>query len=168
MVALNSGTDVIYHGFRREDGSSVINVEDGEGTQLGVVRHLPKHSPTGMNWGFAGSGPADTARSLLIAALGDEAVCPVCRGTGHVVYVRGADGLVAEPYDSVRHPWTRGGGKCECDGGYRLLPYPAFTGQFVTSWGEEWVISRAAILGWLEQNQADLNTATPAEGLTDR
>jgi hypothetical protein len=155
MAALNGRTDVIYHGVWRENGRSVINIEDEEGVQLGVVRHLPKHSPTGMNWGFAGSGSADTARSLLIAVLGDESVCAVCRGTGRVVYVRSADGLLAEPYDPVRHPWTREGWKCECDDGYRLLPYPAFTRQFVASWGKEWVMSRAAILGWLKQNQAD-------------
>jgi hypothetical protein len=55
-----------------------------------------------------------------------------------------------------------GGWKCECDDGYKLLPYPAFTGLFVTGWGEEWVMSRAAILVWLEQNQADRNKAAPA------
>lgn len=37
-------------------------------------KHLPKHivlhSPTGMNWGYGGSGPADLALSLLAAVVG--------------------------------------------------------------------------------------------------
>jgi hypothetical protein len=80
MAVLKIGEDVVYHGYWQEDGDSVICVEDAPGEQIGVVRHLPRRSPTGMNWGYAGSGPSDAARSLLIAALGDDAVCPVCRG----------------------------------------------------------------------------------------
>lgn len=153
VAALKIGAGVVYHGYWHEDGCSVISVEDAQGAQIGVVHHLPIHSPTGMNWGYAGSGPADTARSLLIAALGDEAVCPVCRGTGRVAYIRRGEELVAEPFDPVRHPWSRQGRECECDDGYRQLPYPAFADQFVVDWGREWVMSRAAVLRWLEQYQ---------------
>jgi len=36
--------------------------------------HIIRHSPTGMNWGYGGSGPADLAFSLLVAVIGrDEA-----------------------------------------------------------------------------------------------
>ena len=31
--------------------------------------HIEKHSPDGFNWGFGGSGPADTALSILIDFL---------------------------------------------------------------------------------------------------
>jgi hypothetical protein len=154
MPALKADPGVTYHGYWSENDGSMISVEDGRGTQIGVVQHLPKHSPTGMNWGYRGSGPADAARSLLIATLGDEAACQVCRGTGRVVYIRENGDLVAEPFDPARHPWTRRGWQCECDGGYKRLPYPAFTEEFVTGWGREWVMSRAAIFRWLEQNQA--------------
>ena len=34
--------------------------------------HVVRHSPTGPEWGYQGSGPADCARSVLIA-LADEA-----------------------------------------------------------------------------------------------
>ncbi len=27
--------------------------------------HMVKHSPTGMSWGYGGSGPSDLARSIL-------------------------------------------------------------------------------------------------------
>ena len=39
-----------------------------------------------MGWGYAGSGAADCARSVLIAALGEAARCQMCAGTGKVVY----------------------------------------------------------------------------------
>lgn len=32
---------------------------------IGVVQHVIKHSPTGMSWGYGGSGPADCALSIL-------------------------------------------------------------------------------------------------------
>ena len=32
--------------------------------------HIVYHSPTGMNWGYGGSGPADLALSLLTAVVG--------------------------------------------------------------------------------------------------
>ena len=59
-----------------------------------------------MNWGYAGSGPDDTARSLLIEVLGEDAICPVCAGTGRVVYVGDdAEGMPrAEPFDPEPAP----------------------------------------------------------------
>jgi hypothetical protein len=48
--------NVTYHGYWRDDGNSVVVIEDGDGNATGMVPHLPKHSPTGMNWGYAGPG----------------------------------------------------------------------------------------------------------------
>ena len=108
-----------------------------------------------MNWGFAGSGPADTARSLLLAVMGPEAICPACQGTSSVVYVRTAEeGTPApEPFNPERHRWAKHGWQCECDGGYKRTPYPAFAEIFVSRWGDEWVMDRASILDWLAANQ---------------
>jgi hypothetical protein len=56
-----------YCGLRTDSGPAVW-IEDGR-----VRRDLPhvvRHSPTGFNWGYGGSGPADLALSLLIDALG--------------------------------------------------------------------------------------------------
>jgi hypothetical protein len=69
------------------------------------------------------------------------------------VYVRDGQDLVADVYDPARHPWSQTGWRCECDGGYRRLPYPDFTEQFVAGWGDEWVLNRAAILTWLDQRR---------------
>ena len=81
---MKADSGVTYHGYWSENDGSVISIEDGRGARIGIVQHLAKHSPTRMNWGYCGSGPADTARSLLIATLGDEATCLVCRGTDRV------------------------------------------------------------------------------------
>src|SRR5436189_1289500 len=35
------------------------------------VPHTIRHSPDGLNWGYAGRGPADTALSILHHATGD-------------------------------------------------------------------------------------------------
>jgi hypothetical protein len=37
-----------------------------------LLAHRVHHSPTGFSWGYAGSGPADLARSLLWDFLGNE------------------------------------------------------------------------------------------------
>jgi hypothetical protein len=36
------------------------------------LRHRVYHSPTGMEWGYGGSGPSDLARSILWDFLGQE------------------------------------------------------------------------------------------------
>jgi hypothetical protein len=70
------------------------------------------------------------------------------------VYVRDETGetLLPEPFRPDQHPWAANGWKCQCDGGYRQLPYPRFTSQYVVHWDKEWTMSRAAILEWLTSN----------------
>ena len=66
--------DVRYHGYHHgSSGAGMIAVEDAEGNTIGVVRHVVVDSPTGLSWGFVGAGPADTARSVLLAALDEDA-----------------------------------------------------------------------------------------------
>jgi hypothetical protein len=48
----------------------------GPDATLRPVRHIAHHSPTGFEYGYAGSGPADLARCLLGDYLGDDAVHP--------------------------------------------------------------------------------------------
>jgi hypothetical protein len=78
--------EVWYHGAGTGVGDPVITVGDADGQPTGVVRHIVGHSATGMTWGYHGSGPADTPRSLLSAPLGDQARCQDCQGTGKVAY----------------------------------------------------------------------------------
>jgi hypothetical protein len=42
-----------------------------DGTARASVPHVALHSPTGVEWGYGGSGPADLARSILIAIAGE-------------------------------------------------------------------------------------------------
>ncbi|MEU4511700.1 DUF6166 domain-containing protein [Nonomuraea wenchangensis] len=143
--------EVIYHGYRRKIGGSFIAIETPEGAQLGMVAHLPLHSPTGLSWGYYGSGAADCARSLLIAALGADAACRSCKGTVKVVF---------DPDTGKEVPYEPGEAhtydpelifRCVCEDGYRIAPalYQAFKFMFVSRWGEEWRMSRAGILAWL-------------------
>ena len=37
-----------------------------------LPKHIVRHSPTGMAWGYGGSGPADLALSLLTEVIGEK------------------------------------------------------------------------------------------------
>jgi hypothetical protein len=61
----------VYHGvYNHETGQCVITVERN-GSKAHLV-HQVLHSPTGFSWGYGGSGPSDTARSILWDHLGRE------------------------------------------------------------------------------------------------
>ena len=81
----NPPDDVVYHGTKDSHSGAVIAVETPGGEVLGVVQRIDAHSPGGMTWGYAGSGPLDCARSLLAAALGGDGEWGAYGG-GVVVY----------------------------------------------------------------------------------
>jgi len=67
----------VYRGYRGTwDGSVYVEAQRintlkqpmGETTRL---RHLVFHSPSGFGWGYAGSGPADLALSILADYFGE-------------------------------------------------------------------------------------------------
>jgi hypothetical protein len=59
-----------HHGDVYEpDGPNAVRRVGLDGQRRSLV-HMVRHSPTGLNWGYGGSGPADLARSLLLDALG--------------------------------------------------------------------------------------------------
>lgn len=60
----------LYYGERAADGTVVVFTKQGlTGRPIGLA-HFVRHSPTGFNWGYGGSGPADLALSILIDVLG--------------------------------------------------------------------------------------------------
>lgn len=58
----------VYEGIRR---SSVCEVTV-DGKPLNLRHDLRNHSPTGAEWGYGGSGPAQLALAILADALGDD------------------------------------------------------------------------------------------------
>ncbi len=67
----------IYRGFNEGGNTAsphlvtVTSMYHGRDETV-MLAHRVKHSPTGLSWGYAGSGPADLARSILWDYLGEE------------------------------------------------------------------------------------------------
>ena len=66
----------IYYGFRNgaEIVIGVLTVGPGGGPPVSIeeLTHYPSHSPTGFEWGYQGSGPADLAFSILAHYFKEE------------------------------------------------------------------------------------------------
>lgn len=63
----------VYSGRRDQNGTAVVRVtKDGDGHVLRLRLDLSNHSPTGFEWGYAGSGPAQLALAILADCLGDD------------------------------------------------------------------------------------------------
>lgn len=61
-----------FTAHRNEDmGSVMVRVFYPNGQSMPLA-HRVHHSPTGMEWGYSGSGPADLARSILWEFIGEE------------------------------------------------------------------------------------------------
>jgi hypothetical protein len=58
-----------YEGKRTDAGCEVTV----DAKPLPLCLDIRNHSPTGFEWGYAGSGPAQLALALLMAHLGNEA-----------------------------------------------------------------------------------------------
>lgn len=64
--------DKAYVGVRH-DGLAAVTVEvEGKTSALAARLDLRNHSPTGFEWGYGGSGPAQLALAILADALGDD------------------------------------------------------------------------------------------------
>jgi hypothetical protein len=62
-----------YTGYRRPDGCVVkVHEHDGMTRDLPLRLDLRNHSPTGPEWGYGGSGPAQLALALAADVLGDD------------------------------------------------------------------------------------------------
>jgi hypothetical protein len=64
-----------YHGERTPNGCEVDVIDAGHpqgGYPLDPRLDIRNHSPTGFEWWYSGSGPAQLALALLADALGDD------------------------------------------------------------------------------------------------
>jgi Family of unknown function (DUF6166) len=60
----NTPDDAAYEGDWDRDGQARVCYDPGDG-HLQPVERIIRHSPDGLAWGYSGSGPADTALSIL-------------------------------------------------------------------------------------------------------
>lgn len=61
-----------YRGLRTPKGETFVWREDANGKiELPFRLDLSNHSPSGLNWGYGGSGPAQLALALLADFFGD-------------------------------------------------------------------------------------------------
>jgi len=65
--------DIVYVGYRQR-GQAIVEKRPGR-ERLTPERSLElvNHSPSGFEWGYGGSGPAQLALALLLDYTGDEA-----------------------------------------------------------------------------------------------
>jgi len=68
-----SDSDIAYVGYR-QSGQTIVEKRPGQ-ERLTPERSLAlvNHSPSGFEWGYGGSGPAQLALALLLDYTGDEA-----------------------------------------------------------------------------------------------
>jgi hypothetical protein len=67
-----------YVATRTQKGCEVVRVDDQGGAEsLDPRLDLWDHSPTGLEWGYPGSGPAQTALAILADAVGDRLAVPL-------------------------------------------------------------------------------------------
>lgn len=62
-----------YRGVRLgKTAAAHVSVDVEENGKITPLHQRVYHSPSGFNWGYGGSGPADLARSILWDLLGEE------------------------------------------------------------------------------------------------
>jgi hypothetical protein len=66
--------DVIYVGYRRRGSAIVEKQSDQEQLTPERSLELANHSPSGFEWGYGGSGPAQLALALLLDYTDNEEV----------------------------------------------------------------------------------------------
>jgi hypothetical protein len=143
----DDGTTV--HGFPLA-GGALVTLESATGDLLGPLPHYVKHSPNGYGWGGYGSGCAELARCILITALGNQARCPTCAGTGRLGV---AEDKPEVPLDPTVHQVGQTVRCSHCEDGIRLAPalYQRFKEAVVATWpaGAEWRITVGDVRRWL-------------------
>ena len=73
----------VYHGERLGEQTTAddvsVKVSDGDRSYpLDSALNIRNHSPTGMNWGYWGSGPAQLALAILVDCVGKDIALNHC------------------------------------------------------------------------------------------
>ncbi|BBX30499.1 hypothetical protein B7435_30045 [Mycolicibacterium peregrinum] len=140
--------DLVYRGYGLESaaGPRLVTIEDDSGC-IAPLPHHPLHGEDGFSWGYGGSGPADLARSLIIHALGNSALCTTCRGTAVILHAK----VIADQPEPT--PCTR------CHHGYTVSMdlYQQFKADVIAHLPlTGWTLSHDAVMRWLSQQAGPL------------
>ena len=104
-----------YHGRRTEHGCAVDVEDNGEVYCLNPRHDLKCHSPTGFEWNYSGSGPAQLALALAADVLGDDELAQqvyqrlkfrVVGSLPHEGWVL-TEGRIRSTIDDIRHEQGR-------------------------------------------------------------
>jgi len=65
---------VVYRGTRDDNGTARVTkqIDELAPVPLDMRNDIRNHSPTGPEWGYGGSGPAQLALALLVDVLGEH------------------------------------------------------------------------------------------------
>ena len=77
----------IYRGYTDQEqaGPEPAILVYEEGSPAYKLRHLIVHNPSGMSWGFGGSGPADLALAILADHVGEIGATPAHERYDHAI-----------------------------------------------------------------------------------
>jgi hypothetical protein len=131
--------------FRSQDGTVASVLVEQAGTRT-PLRHVPVHSPTGLEWGYGGSGPADTALAILLDATGEAALLP--RSAFQFPLSKRARAALEKTrsyalYQRFKWEVVARLPKTSTDLEHAIRPVPADTAV------EEWRITQDDVLQWL-------------------
>ena len=56
----------------KKERENIQLIRSPDAMAVGLDQHIVRHSPTGIEWGYGGSGPADLALSILTQYAGQE------------------------------------------------------------------------------------------------
>jgi hypothetical protein len=102
----------IYTGRLSRDGRRpvvFVDQADDDGVRIvSSLTHRKRHSPTGLAWGYCGSGPADLARSILWHHFGREPVEGCYQAFKSDVVARWREGLPWQITTTEVDDWLAG------------------------------------------------------------
>ena len=134
-----------YRGKRTQETVTVEVVRDDTHGRKHArnLRHIPFHSPTGLSWGYEGSGPADLALAILVDYLKERPP-----RTGWLAGEKFARWSVHST--AFKH-------------------HQYFKRDFITKFADEWELTDTQIQAWLERKEKDndSNTHHAQRGGTD-
>lgn len=113
-LAMNSHNITIYHGWRDEESNHVL-------ANHRTLRHVIYHSPSGFEWGYGGSGPADLALSILAHYFKEKYLTTAYFKKFH-----------SRPSQAWEY-------------------HQRFKWDFVATWNDNWTISTDEITTWLKK-----------------